>query len=647
MLNKRFNFVQISKLVILNYKYIGKMKRVVLLISVLIYLTNSYSQASIEWAECYGGGGDDYGFAILPAGDSGFVVSGSTASPDEDVIGYNGGIDVWIVGLDSDGNILWQNAIGGSLEDDVHGMAPTSDGGYILTGFTWSTDGDVTENKGKRDVWVVKINAAGEIVWQKTYGGADEDGANRIISTIDGGYLVIGNTSSTDGDVTFNNGNFDAWLIKLDVDGNIEWQKTYGGTKGDYGYSVRETNDGYILACLSYSDNGDVTDNHGRTDSADYWVIKTDLLGNISWQKSLGGNKNDFTRDVEVTVDDNYVVIGSSFSNNGDVTDHIGSTDESDLWAVKLDVDGNMLWNHSLGGSFSEQGHNLQKDFDGGLIIAGEAESNDFDVSGHHGSTESPDFWILKITTYGEPVWQRSYGGIQYDVSRAIYPISPDNEYIACGFTGSTSGDVTGHHGDSTNLDYWVVKFGLCDPIITAEPLGDSVCLDSIDEVTFTVATEGSNYLYTWYFNGTAISSSDSSNTLTITDIDVTDAGNYYVVVQGICGQDTSQTAVLTVLQDCNVAVNDIEFAHSASIYPNPADGSLTIQLQNIPLGNDVSIGILNMVGEIVYQENVVASSSNFTHNIMLPTGAASGNYVLQITVNKQTLRQKLVIGGK
>ncbi|MDR1874277.1 MAG: hypothetical protein LBQ90_04585, partial [Synergistaceae bacterium] len=215
-------------------------------------------------------------YSIQQTRDGGYVVAGYTSSADGDVSGFQGGwSDCWVVKLNATGSIEWQKAFGGSDFDTVTSIQQTIDGGYIVAGNTVSTDGDVSSfhGKGKRNIWVVKLNAKGSIEWQKTPGGSRWSDASSIQQTTDSGYIVAGYTSSADGDVSgFQGGWSDCWMVKLNAKGSIEWQKALGGSDRDEARSIQQTADGgYIVAGWTESTDGDVSGSHG---SRDAWVVK-------------------------------------------------------------------------------------------------------------------------------------------------------------------------------------------------------------------------------------------------------------------------------------------------------------------------------------------------------------------------------------
>jgi hypothetical protein len=286
-------------------------------------------------------------------------------------------------------DLVWQKCLGGSSWDYANSIQQTTDGGYIVAGFAYSNDGDVSGNHGADDCWIVKLDGAGNITWQKCLGGSFWDEAYSIQQTPDGGYIVAGYASSNNGNVSGNHGAGDYWIVKLDGAGNIGWQKCLGGGSVDVAYSVKQTTDGgYIVAGFTYSNDGDVSGNHGRSD---YWLVKLDGAGNIAWQKCLGGSSEDEAWSTQQTADGGYIVAGYTYSNDGNVSGNHGA---DDYWIVKLDGAGNITWQKCLGGSSGDEAFSIQQTIDGGYIVAGDASSNDGNVSGNHGGS---DYWVLKL----------------------------------------------------------------------------------------------------------------------------------------------------------------------------------------------------------------------------------------------------------
>lgn len=297
--------------------------------------------------------------------------------------------DCWVVKMDKKGNILWQKALGGEADDMAYAIVQTYDGNYILAGVTKSKTGDVSgyHTGSGYDGWVVKLDEKGNIMWQKCLGGSRLDILNSIALTNDGGYIVAGATSSGDADGNVHGhkkGNgLDCWVVRLNDSGSISWQKVYGGTGYDQATAIKQINDGgYILCGNTTSDNGDVTGYHGGTDG---WVAKLDGKGAIVWQKAMGGRRDDGINDVIQTSDNGYVIVGYAASDDGDIGNNRGAID---MWAVKLQKDGSFEWQKPLGGSGNEKGHAIVQTTDKGYIIAGTTESGDGDAKGNHGNED-------------------------------------------------------------------------------------------------------------------------------------------------------------------------------------------------------------------------------------------------------------------
>ena len=361
----------------------------------MFFLTlTSFISLNAQWAIIYGGSDFNFDWArsIQQTSDGGYIVAGSTES-----FGA-GGIDFWVLKLTSTGEIEWQRTYGGIYWDETYSIQQTSDGGYIVAGFTLSF------GAGDDDSWILKLNSAGAIEWQHTYGGSKDDKFRSIQQTSDGGYIVAGDTAS------FGYGAGDIWVLKLFSTGEIEWQHTYGGAFSDYAPSIQQTSDGgYIVAGSSES--------FGAIDS-DFWVLKLDSNGAIEWQDTYGGSDNDYARSIQQTSDGGYIVAGDTAS--------FGAVNNN-FWILKVDSSGDIEWQRAYGGNSGDYAYSIQQTSDGGYIVAGYTLS--FGV-------ESSDFWILKLGSSGDIEWQHTYGGDFVDHAYSIQQTS-DGGYIVAGETGS------------------------------------------------------------------------------------------------------------------------------------------------------------------------------------------------------------------
>ncbi|MFN7879321.1 MAG: hypothetical protein ACK5P1_04840, partial [Sphingobacteriia bacterium] len=295
--------------------------------------------------------------------------------------------------------IEWDRTLGGSGTDFLADFWLTADGGYILGGSSQSnTSGEKSEDgRGDWDVWVMKLNADRTIQWQRTLGGNKYDALCDFYQTVDGGYILGGTSSSNvSGEKTENSrGGSDYWVIKLSATGTIEWQKTLGGSANDALYPVRQTSDGgYILGGESISNSsGEKTQNNRG--GYDYWVVKLSATGNIEWDRTLGGSEWDLPRMLWQTSDGGYILGGESFSDiSGEKTEN--SRGEQDGWLIKLDAAGNKVWDKTLGGSKGDGFGLFQLAVDGGYILGGWSSS---DISGEktENSRGGSDYWLVKL----------------------------------------------------------------------------------------------------------------------------------------------------------------------------------------------------------------------------------------------------------
>lgn len=423
------------------------MKKIVLLyILFLNFVSINYSQPpTIQWKKILGGTNNDFTRNIIQTADGGYLTAASVLSNDGDITGNHGSFDFWVVKMDMTGTVEWQKVIGGTGYDFAYSAIQTLDGGYAIAGWSDSNDGDISGNHGDVDFCLIKLNSTGNIQWQKSYGGTAQDFAYSVYQCTDSTYVIAGKTYSSNGDVTSKKGGHDFWLVKTDKNGDLIWQKTYGGTLNDQAYSVKQTNfdGGYIIAGSTLSNNGDVTGNHGMED---FWIIKTDGLGNIQWAKTLGGTTNDYARDVYQTGDLGYAIIGSTESTDGDITTSYGFTD---CWVIKLDANGTLQWQKNIGAAKNDFGNAIQQTSDNGYILAGWSDS----AASHQGGS---DYWAVKLDPSGNKTWEQCYGGTLSDFGFAL-DITSDGGFVISGNTSSNNGDVTGNH--SALADVWIIKY--------------------------------------------------------------------------------------------------------------------------------------------------------------------------------------------
>lgn len=403
------------------------MKKLLFIIAVLYSGIQVNAQVSIKWAYNYGGYNFDRAHSIQQTIDSGYIVAGRTESNDGDVTGHIGSYDSWIVKLDNLGIIEWETCLGGNDGDISYDIQQTLDGGYITVGSTRSSINKDSSIRTNRKAFIAKLNTTGTIEWQKSI----EQGsiANSVELTSDGGFVVAGGTGTGGGGWVgkFDDLGNDIWdfyftgidatsikqtndggyivtgpvytetginyvVIKLGETGIEEWSRNYGGSGNESPHSICNTIDGgyIVVGRTSNSNDGDVSGNHNIWED-DIWLLKINNLGNIEWQKCLGGLGGDIAYSIAQTADYGYIVAGFTLSNDGDV---MGNHGGEDFWIVKLDNLGIIEWQKCLGGSKDDRAYSIQQLLDGNYIVTGESRSDNGDVVGNHGSA---DFWAIEL----------------------------------------------------------------------------------------------------------------------------------------------------------------------------------------------------------------------------------------------------------
>ncbi|HYV92291.1 MAG TPA: MopE-related protein [Chitinophagales bacterium] len=743
-----------------------------------------------QWDARFGGSSDDNLHSIQQTPDGGYIMAGHSLSglSGDKTQASRGSWDYWAVKTDSNGSKQWDNRFGGSGADELFTIKQTPDGGYILAGTSASgISGDKTQaTHGSWDYWVVKIDANGSKQWDKDYGGTGDDFLKHLQLTSDGGYILGGySTSGISGDKTQGNqGNKDYWIVKIDADGAKQWDKTFGGTSEDYETVVQQTSDGgYILGGYSSSGiSGDKT--QASQGGIDYWIVKTDANGNKQWDKRFGGSSDDLLWGLQQTSDGDYILAGYSSSGiSGDKTQ--ASQGGTDYWVVKVDADGIKLLDFRFGGSGDDSNNETneaaQQTPDGGFIFGGYSASG---ISGDksQASQGNWDYWIVRTDATGIKLWDARFGGSGLDEFTDLQ-LTSEGGYILAGVSQSgISGDKTQTNRGAN--DYWIVKLapdctpqtfyadadgdGYGNPNITttacSQPTGyvtnntdcddtnmnvysgasdicngiDDNCNGVIDEnaITATISPEGtvtvckgtkvtltanggSGISYQWKKGNTTVGI-DSSITYTTKN-----AGNYKVIEsnsfgctsasavtiistialpsatitsQGnldICGTgsvvlqansgsgltyqwkkgsgeipgETNQTYTATtkgtykvvvtnsngcsktsagvkVTKSCKEASVEINKIPSSTLAlsPNPSPGNFIIDLKfNEEVNDNGSIEVMNLVGQIVYSEKLAVTDGELKKEISLDHSLPGGMYLVKVMMNSKVYSSQLI----
>ena len=485
----------------------------------------------VEWSRAYGGSGWDVANSVQQTSDGGYVIAGSTCS-------FGAGkSDCWLIKIDAYGNVEWNQTYGGPDEDDACSVQQTSDGGYIIAGATFS----VTDHLYGA-MFLAKTDGYGNLEWNRTYGGASWEIGRSVQQTSDGGYVVCGLTAS------FGAGSGDYWLIKTDSHGNMEWNKTYGGTEWDEAYSVQQTSDGgYIMVGSANSFKTGIFD-------GEIWLIKTGAYGNTEWTWLSGWPDSDSANSVEQTSDGGYIVAGTRFSSYAT---------RADFWLIKINENGTLNWDKVYAGPSdnTDFAHSIQQTSDGGYIIAGGTYSY---------TSREIKYWLVKSDSCGNAEWNRTYGGP--DSSAYSVQQTSDGGYIVAGE------DRTPENGYG---DVWVIKFfadhdvavSAVEPSKTVIGQGYStpVNVTANDPGFFTEA-----FNVTLYANTTAIETQTVSNLGPEASTNLTFTWNTSGLAQG---NYVLSACATTVTDETNTADNTFIGNVIAVTIPGDVDGDFHVFL--------------------------------------------------------------------
>lgn len=448
-------------------------KKIIPFLTCCLLYVNCFSQNPLlkQWDYRFGGVGEETLYNLVKANDGGFLLCGSTLSDSTGDLSQHsrGYIDGWIVKTDSTGVKQWTKNFGGLQEDYLFCIEPMNDGGYLLIG---SSQSDISGDKSisnydptllTSDCWIIRTNSLGNKLWDKRIGGTSHDVIYTGCRTSDGGYLM-GCTSLSDssGDKTQNTWmlSSDYWIVKIDSLGNKLWDKTYGGYDPEDLWSVKQTTDGgYLLAGTSSSDStGDRT--QSTRGGSDYWIVKTDALGNKLWDKRYGGPFSDFLADALQTPDGGYLLKGWSFSGSGgDKTQPAYNPPYTDCWIVKTDSAGNKLWDKTIGGIYNDgQQGDILPTADGGYLICDHSSSPvGFDKSENNLGQEQ--MWIIKIDGSGNKIWDKTVMTTNPGVDAFCFSVmADDGGYV---FADYTQSGIGGEKTQSSQgfTDFWMIKY--------------------------------------------------------------------------------------------------------------------------------------------------------------------------------------------
>ena len=355
-----------------------------------MWLTKLDSSGNILWEKSFGGSSIDVGTGLIELENGNIILSGYSSSNNNDIPLNHGNFDAFLMCLDSNANILLVRVFGGTQVDLCYSLISSREGGFILGGGSYSSDGDLTANNGDQDFWLIKTDINGNLLWQKSAGGNDVDVCYTLGEDSLGNIYAGGTTNSISGFVTNQHGNYDLCILKFDFLGNTLWAKSFGGSNYETAQVMLiDSRNKILVGGYSRSSDGNLTSNYGYSDS---WIIQINENGNLVNEKNIGGSGGDNMFSILETADGGYLFTSGSTSADKDIHNNCGA---EDIWLFKTDINLNKEWSHNYGGTGNDRPASIIQNADEGFLIAGYTFSNNSDVTGGHGSA---DIWLLNLS---------------------------------------------------------------------------------------------------------------------------------------------------------------------------------------------------------------------------------------------------------
>ncbi|QMU31026.1 T9SS type A sorting domain-containing protein [Adhaeribacter radiodurans] len=585
-----------------------------------------------EWDKTLGGPANDAMSSIQQTSDGSYILGGTSSSgisgdKSEDSRGFS---DYWLVKIREEQSTTtqWDMRFGGSGSDNFTTAIKTSDGGYLFGGYSNSDiSGDKTQSRqGKNDFWIVKSDKNGKKLWDKRFGGSADDYLNRVIQTKDGGYLLAGSSlSGKDGDKTEKSrGLRDYWLVKVDGNGNLQWDKAFGGSGSDELEKVVQLSTGeYVLGGYSNSP-ADGEKSQGSQGGNDYWLIKISSTGAKIWDKRYGGSSEEILGSFTQTPEGGFLLAGNSLSGiSGDKSQT--SRGGSDYWIVRIDKDGNKVWDKTFGGSGEEKAYSVGRSGDSYFMAGTSASGANGDKSQY--SQGGQDYWLLKLDHNGNKVWDKRFGGSKDEKLQAS-TYTDKGLYVLAGSSYSgISGDKTqASHGGS---DYWIVKVDENGQVVGDQRFGGN---DKDELRTVFQSNDGGFLLGGRSYSGVSGDRTQASQ----------GSSDYWLVK--VAPETTSVIAAReTIIFKEPVPKTELTLLKA---YPNPFKDKLTIHF-NLPESQYVKVKLYDIQGrelKTLFQGQVQANQS-YHYQLEWHTGnQATGLYLIQLHTFGKSYTTKLLL---
>ena len=514
------------------------------------------AQVQVQWSNNLGGDRNDWIRSAIALDNQQTLLVGASYSGNGDLSINQGRADAWLVKVDDAGQLLWSQSYGGSGQDELVDIKATSDGGFILVGTSNSTDGDVLASAGGTDVWLLKVDANGQMEWSTTFGGSGDDRANEVLVRSNGQYWIIANADSGDLPGVGQHNESDAWLLRVDTDGTLLWSRTYGAEGTDWIHSALLLSDGNLLLA-GHSDSSPNWMGNPKG-AADAWLLRVASNGQVIWSQKYGGTNADFFKALTPSANGTYTLSGYTYSEDGDLLENRG---RRDAWAMQVDGSGNSIWSKNFGGTFHDEFLDIQYK-NNALYLAGYSWSADGDITQAYGLK---DFSLFKISNTGESIWQRNFGGSQSDEARGIILLENEKSLL---YGASRSEDQMLNNNRGLE-DAWLLQLVETNGNFSVDlGLDQQICAgESLQFDVNNAACLSCNYQWNDGFNGAFRNLQPNTST------------TYSVTLTDVNGSSTSDAIFIEVLPITTI----LQIDDASPTCFDEADGNIQIET---PTGN-------------------------------------------------------------
>ena len=630
------------------------MKNLVLTFSFLLFLiVNMQGQEyGFEWQNCIGYNPIGVEGKAICQEDTSYLIA-VAISDSVDLPNAHDSTEIGLFKTDLWGNIIWGKCLGGSLAEMPEKILPLTDGNFLLLGATNSTDGDIQSgNNGNMDIWIVKFDTNGEILWETTFGSTDVDIPNDVIEMPDGGFLIMATIKAGGGDVSQFHNYKDIWLCRVNNTGEILWEKSMGNDYKDLGGSFYLNSKGGITMTATAMRHGGMVECYPDQFYGDVWLVEMDLEGNILWQQCFGGSRLDVGFQ-SIEMDNGYIILAQTQSDNGDVTGFHNYYHEykKDIWIFRIDDDANILWRRCLGGNEDEIPATMAK-IPGAdsLFVFGNIFSDGGIINNYHPDQQGThsDIWkVILDMENGDLISNWCLGSTlsEYCGPNSLIPLGPDH-FVMLGTTRSPASNDIECIQNTHIPDAWLFEYNKCPgfhPGIPGEPEGaDSICSTLDMQTKYIIQPPANAWTFDWKIEPEEAGVITGYGLYAWVSWDTTFTGNANIFAKAIneCEESQWSEPHTTYVFNCT-GINEYAGRYALQVYPNPARDYVIFSVVDgrhrarpVP-----AVKITNLYGQEIASLPLTQNQTkwNVTH---LPKGI----YFYQLQINGNFISGKIVL---